>query len=699
MTGTDWLLDPQAYRARVVHTADGIVLDNGLVRRTFRTQNGFATVALEHLESLLRSVRPEASLVLDGVRYDVGGLLGQPVHNAVLPTFLEEMQTDPAAFALTAVDEGQTQAPFDWTPRKEWLTVTPEWPAPGVSVTFRCEPPSGAGLEGMSVDVRYELYDGLPVISKQLVLHNYGTRAVVLNSFVAETLAIAAPAPPAMTPSEGYGSADVRLIYDRIAPLHVQTDYAFGAAMVAARDNPAVTWSRDTAYTTGLPADDALLVVEPPVGPEAMIVPGETFETFRVFELLHDSTERERRGLAVRRMMRVLAPWVQENPLIFHVRSTDPAVVKPAIDQAADAGFELVILSFGSGLSMEDDSADNVAAMKELADYAHGRGIALGGYSLLASRAISPADDVVDPAPRFGASPCLGSRWGQRYFDALRHFLDATGFDCLEHDGSYPGDLCASTEHPGHRDANDSQWNQWRSITGFYAWARSRGIYLTVPDWYFLAGSSRIGMGYVEENWSLPRAQQEIIERQNVYDGTWEKTPSMGWMHVPLVQYHGGGAEATLEPLHEHLPDYERRLANLFGAGVTGVFRGTRLYDADRTRAAVVRWVQFFRQYRDLLDADIVHCRRADGRDLDYLLHARPLPEPAGLLMLYNPMHVLVERELLVPLRHVGLTVRTTVHHPGGEARVQPLDADQRLHLSVRVGPHSSSYYIMKPAP
>ncbi len=60
-------------------------------------------------------------------------------------------------------------------------------------------------------------------------------------------------------------------------------------------------------------------------------------------------------------------------------------------------------------------------------------------------------------------------------------------------------------------------------------------------------------MGYRETNWSLPRKQQEIIERQNVYDGTWNKTPSMGWMFVPLVQYHGGGAAATIEPLKDHL--------------------------------------------------------------------------------------------------------------------------------------------------
>ena len=90
-----------------------------------------------------------------------------------------------------------------------------------------------------------------------------------------------------------------------------------------------------------------------------------------------------------------------------------------------------------------------------------------------------------------------------------------------------------------------------------YQWCRGKGIYLTVPDWYFLNGSSKTAMGYKEEDWSLPRADQEIIERQNIYDGTWEKTNSMGWMFVPLTQYHGGGAAATIEPFCDHLDHYE----------------------------------------------------------------------------------------------------------------------------------------------
>ena len=76
--------------------------------------------------------------------------------------------------------------------------------------------------------------------------------------------------------------------------------------------------------------------------------------------------------------------------------------------------------------------------------------------------------------------------------------------------------MCASTAHPGHRDLSDSQWTQWRAVTDFYRWCRGRGIYLNVPDWYFLAGSTKVAMGYREVNWSLPREQQCRVRRSTM---------------------------------------------------------------------------------------------------------------------------------------------------------------------------------------
>jgi hypothetical protein len=223
-------------------------------------------------------------------------------------------------------------------------------------------------------------------------------------------------------------------------------------------------------------------------------------------------------------------------------------------------------------------------------DYGKQKGITLGCYSLLASRNISQEDDVINPKTMtidgavFDHSPCLGSKWGINYFRKLYAYFEKTGMGVLEHDGSYPGDVCASTRHPGHRGLEDSQWTQWKTITDFYQWCRGRGIYLNVPDTFFLSGENKTGMGYRETDWSLPRAQQVVIGRQNIFDGTWRMTPSMGWMFVPIVEYHaGGGAAAAIEPLREHLDVYGQILAQNLGSGVQAAYRGLRLYDAEES--------------------------------------------------------------------------------------------------------------------
>ncbi|HOY60069.1 MAG TPA: hypothetical protein PK640_18270, partial [Verrucomicrobiota bacterium] len=297
---------------------------------------------------------------------------------------------------------------------------------------------------------------------------------------------------------------------------------------------------------------------------------------------------------------------------------------------------------------------------------------------------------------RYGVMPCLGATWGSNYLAQLQHFMRFAGLGVLEHDGSYPGDQCASTNHPFHRVLADSQWVQWKAITGLYQWCRSQGVYLNIPDWYFLNGGSKTGMGYREVNWSLPRAYQEIIERQNIFDGTWDKTPSMGWMFVPLTEYHGGGAAATIEPLKDHLEHYEQRLANLFGAGVIACYRGPRLYDTDETKAVVKRWVDFYKRHRPILNSDIIHLRRADGRDLDYILHVNPALKEKGLLMVYNPLDSVVAETLTIPLYYTGLTDQASVREQDNPARTFALDRQYAIALPVQVPARGVTWFVIE---
>ena len=103
-----------------------------------------------------------------------------------------------------------------------------------------------------------------------------------------------------------------------------------------------------------------------PLGPGVSLQPGETFKSFRTFEILHDSDDRERKGLARRKMYRTVAPQVTENPILMHVRSAEPDAVRLAIDQCAEVGFEMVIMTFGSGFNVESEDSEYIATMKDL---------------------------------------------------------------------------------------------------------------------------------------------------------------------------------------------------------------------------------------------------------------------------------------------------------------------------------------------
>ena len=173
------------------------------------------------------------------------------------------------------------------------------------------------------------------------------------------------------------------------------------------------------------------------------------------------------------------------------------------------------------------------------------KGIQLGGYSLLSSRRIGGGNDVVSPPgerPTHGNCPALTSPWGQQYFTALRAFFRAHPGSCSSPTTApIPG---TSTSRRARRCS--AAWVIRSGCSGRSLPASTRRSARAAstcgsPTTTIWPGANECGMGYRETNWSLPRAQQVVHTRQNIYDGTWEKTPSMGWMFVPLTQYHGGG--------------------------------------------------------------------------------------------------------------------------------------------------------------
>lgn len=694
----DWLVTPVLQKAGVYQANGGkdLILANGLIVRRFRISPNLSTVDYQNLttgEQLVRSVRPEAVLVIDGQKYQIGGLYGQKEHAYLREEWIDGFTANPADFQFSTFAVSPIRPFVHWQSRT-WTSNHKQATGQELTLLFSSNVPA---LKDITVTAHYALYDGMPTLCKWVTIQNKSTKTIRIDQVVNELLAVPEEE------SAVVGKPDQMKKPQRI---YIENNFAFNNSMRYDLSDQATHWKTDSLYTSQVNYNyetPCVLEVYPTLGVGIDLEPNQTYTSIRSYELLLDSYDRERNGLARRRFYRTVIPWTTQNPIFMHLISTDPATVRSVIDQCAETGYEMVILSFGSGLNMEDISAANIAKFKTLADYAHSRGILLGGYSLFSSRRIDDETDVIDPKTGlpdkgafFGHAPCLASRWGINYLKNLKKFIYETGFDLLEHDGPYPGDICASTKHPGHKGLQDSQWVQMEMQKGFYRSLNEKGVYINAPDWYFMDGTNKIALGYREVNFSLSREQQKILNRQNIYDGTWEKTPAMGWGFVPLTKYQGGGPEAVLEPLSDHLADYEQLMMQYYGAGIQACYRGPRLYDTDKTKETVKRVISWYKKYRRILNADIIHLRRPDGRDWDGIMHIDPTLSEKGLVMVYNPLKTKITRTITLPLYYTGLRNKATVRRGEGPAKTYSLSRNDDLKLTVELEPESYGWWVIE---
>ena len=678
---SDWLVTPIDAPVELKEYQDKgeLVLTNGLISRTFCIKPNLATIFYDNLmtdASVIRGIKPEAIIKLDGQSFEIGGLKGQPDYAYLDPNWLDQLTDNPDAFQYIGYSTEIPKARYNWEPKRHASNT--DYPPKGLTLRLDFRPTESAEkYKGLVVSVYYEMYQGMPILTKWVCVHNKTNNKIIVDSLECEILAVA--------------EAEKSL-------LHIESNYAF-AGMNTTHWGPDADYLTQTDYLYQMPI---LMTSKYPLGPGVHLKPDEQFESFRTIEILYDRDDRERQGMARRRMYRTLAPQVTENPILMHVRNSDSETVRKAIDQCAKVGFEMVILTFWSGFNIESEDPDYIASFKADVEYAHSKGVEIGGYTLMcASRDVGAENNCIspetnDPGSKFGQSACLASEWSDGYFRRVLNFMDATGMDVIETDGPFHGDVCASKVHAHHEGLDDSQLRQWQACCNFYHECRKRGIYINTPDWYYLNGSNKCGMGYRETNFSLPRARQILISRQNIYDGTFEKTPSMGWMFVPLVEYHGGGADATFEPLSKHLEELEWHFAQNFGSGVQACYRRPRLYDTDDTKKMVKKWVDFYKRHREILDSDIIHVRRADGRDIDCMMHVNSQLKEKALAMVYNPTKNRVEKTLKLNLYYTGLSEKAMIHEQEGESMGYEIDRDYNVCVPLTMEPMSITCFVVE---
>ncbi|MCX6928060.1 MAG: LamG domain-containing protein, partial [Verrucomicrobia bacterium] len=568
----DWLLTPPTTPATVQvlpgenNQSARIMLANGLISRTFLVTDGnLGCLSLRRSDKNLefvRSIKPEVRVRINGGGWtEIGGLTGAPDNAFVTPGWLETLQSKQDSFRFTGMSVGETLKPYEWQPKCN-APATP-WPAAGRRVTFHFVPPADAALalKDLTVDVHYEIYEGLPVIMKTFTVHNRSAQEIVVTQFEGEYLAVQ-PTVSRMLHVESDYSFALANATDKGRGLGIHMgggggqfkDYNLGGGTTRFIRDP--DWG---SMATLNQAEDlflqdpqnALLLSRPTVGPNWTVKPGQSFDAFRTFEILNDSTERERYYLAQRRFYKKLAPQSTEHQLqAFAPNARDHGSLGPLIDQMAEFGFELLQApAFTGSFGHADSSPANINSMKLVCDYARTKGIRVGAYELLmASRGWGSRQDnfnCIDPATQrpgsmFGQSACGASAWADFYYTNMWKTIGSAGMGAFMPDGPYHGDCCAATNHPYHKGLEDSQWAQWKWMCKLLHEGQRRNLYMPVPDWYFLNGQACTGMGYREATDNIDIVLQTVICRQYIYDGTWHKTASMDWVNVNTRVLSGG---------------------------------------------------------------------------------------------------------------------------------------------------------------
>lgn len=695
----DWMLDnSKRYSSQINIDGSQIELKNGLVKRSFKLAPNaycFDYTNLVTGQQLIRAVGPEAQIQINNEWFNVGGVYGQKEKAYLRFDWLENFQKNEKDFQFIGYETSDLAPLLNWNGEKWWAMN--KTAGTGKVLTLRFITPSNFKFSKLEVKVHYAIYDKLPLISKWVTVHNLGAQSVHINQLIHERIAIVEEESAVVGKVE-----DMR----KQQGIYIESNFAFNNAMRYHLSDQSLHWSIDSTYKSQVNYDystPTLLEIYPKKGLGIQLSSNDTLTSIRSWELLMDSYDRERRGLAIRMMYRAVAPWVTANPIFMHLVSRNDEQVYSAIDQCAVTGYEAVILSFGSHVNMEDTSAQNLTNLKKIADYAHEKNIKIGTYSLFSSRKISEDDDVINPITGktggtfFGNAPCFGSKWGIEYAQRIKIFFEKTNFDIWENDGPFPGDQCASTNHPGHHSLEDSQWKQFAMQKELYHWLNARGVYINSPDWYFLDGSNKTGIGYREVNFALPRENQRILNRQNIYDALWEQTPSMGWGFVPLTAYHGGGKDAVLEPLNDHLEDYKQLMMQYYGAGVQACYRGPRLYDTDATRQVVSEVVHWYKSYRNILNSDIIHLRRADGRDWDGFLHVNAHERGIkGLGMVFNPLKTTITRTIQLPLYYTGLDKTVKLSIEGKKGIRHKIGRDYKVNYTITIPAGSYTWFTIE---
>ena len=164
----DWLINPCAQSATVDSDQNRLILSSGLISRCFVTTPNFATINYSNLvteSTLLRGIKPEATLVVDGQQYAIGGLLGQPDYAYFDPEWIEDLTNDPSTFQFQQYRVDPIDTYYPWMRRRH--ATSTRYPPSGIRLSVDFLVPAEVSAHtstpvtdpaNLQVTIHYDLY-------------------------------------------------------------------------------------------------------------------------------------------------------------------------------------------------------------------------------------------------------------------------------------------------------------------------------------------------------------------------------------------------------------------------------------------------------------------------------------------------------------------------------------------------------------
>ena len=120
------------------------------------------------------------------------------------------------------------------------------------------------------------------------------------------------------------------------------------------------------------------------------------------------------------------------------------------------------------------------------------------------------------------------------------------------------------------------------------------------------------------------------------------------------------------------------------------------MYDTEKTKQTVNTVINWYKKYRDILNSDIVHLRRADGRDWDGWMHVNPQLKTKALIMLFNPMKETITRTVKIPLYYTGIATAAALKEKGATIKNYTLNRNYEVELAFTIAPESYTWYTVE---